>query len=116
MDACGTLDFHDKTHTENSRAIISAEDIPGIIYPAEVDTADFMLILNRNASIIPAVARLTPDQAAAYFMLGETTGTSAGGKSEAGKFLRVPGTNPFFAYRHECQANRLRQLLETTSM
>lgn len=116
MDASGTLDFHDKTHTENSRAIISAEDIPGIIYPAEVDTADFMLILNRNANIIPAVARLTPDQAAAYFMLGETTGTSAGGKSEAGKFLRVPGTNPFFAYRHEWQANRLRQLLETTSM
>ena len=116
MDASGALDFHDKTHTENSRAVISAEDIPGIIYPAEVDTADFMLILNRNANIIPAVARLTPDQAAAYFMLGETTGTSAGGKSEAGKFLRVPGTNPFFAYRHEWQANRLRELLETTSM
>ena len=116
MDSSGVLDFHDKTHTENSRAVISAEDIPGIIYPAEVDTADFMLILNRNANIIPAVARLTPDQAAAYFMLGETTGTSAGGKSEAGKFLRVPGTNPFFAYRHEWQANRLRELLETTSM
>ena len=29
-------------------------------------------------------------------MLGETKGTSAGGKTEAGKFLRVPGTNPFF--------------------
>ncbi len=116
MDDSGVLDFSDKTHTENSRAVISAEDIPGIIYPVEVDTADFMLILNRNASIIPAVARLTSDQAAAYFMLGETTGTSAGGKSEAGKFLRVPGTNPFFAYRHEWQANRLRELLETTSM
>jgi phosphoenolpyruvate carboxykinase (ATP) len=116
MDANGKLDFHDKTHTENSRSVISAEDIPGMIYPAEVETADFMLILNRNASIIPAVARLTPDQAAAYFMLGETTGTSAGGKAEAGKFLRVPGTNPFFAYRHEWQANRLRELLDTTDI
>lgn len=87
-----------------------------MIYPAEVETADFMLILNRNANIIPAVARLTPDQAAAYFMLGETTGTSAGGKSEAGKFLRVPGTNPFFAYRHEWQANRLRELLDSTNI
>ena len=29
-------------------------------------------------------------------MLGETQGTSAGGAEEAGKFLRVPGTNPFF--------------------
>ena len=31
------------------------------------------------------------EQAAAYFMLGETTGTRAGGAAEAGKFLRVPG-------------------------
>ncbi len=116
IDPSGILDFHDKSHTENSRAVISAEDIPRMIYPAEVETADFMLILNRNASIIPAVARLTTDQAAAYFMLGETTGTSAGGKSEAGKFLRVPGTNPFFAYRHEWQANRLRELLNSTNM
>ncbi len=116
IDASGALDFADKSHTENSRAVISAEDIPGMIYPAEVETADFMLILNRNANIIPAVARLTPDQAAAYFMLGETTGTSAGGKSEAGKFLRVPGTNPFFAYRHEWQANRLRELLDSTNI
>jgi phosphoenolpyruvate carboxykinase (ATP) len=116
MDDAGHLDFFDRSHTENSRAVISAADIPGMIYPAEVETADFMLILNRNASIIPAVARLTSDQAAAYFMLGETTGTSAGGKAEAGKFLRVPGTNPFFCYRHEWQANRLRELLDTTEM
>ena len=33
-------------------------------------------------------------------MLGETKGTSAGGASEAGKFLRVPGTNPFFPLPH----------------
>jgi phosphoenolpyruvate carboxykinase (ATP) len=116
IDADGTLDFFDRSHTENSRAVIAASDIPGMIYPAEVDHADFMLILNRNASIIPAVARLAPNQAAAYFMLGETTGTSAGGKAEAGRFLRVPGTNPFFCYRHELQANRLRELLETTDM
>jgi phosphoenolpyruvate carboxykinase (ATP) len=49
-------------------------------------------------------------------MLGETQGTSAGGKAEAGKFLRVPGTNPFFSYRHEWQANRLREILDTTEL
>ncbi len=36
------------------------------------------------------VARLDRAQAAAYFMLGETTGTSAGGKFQEGKFMRVP--------------------------
>src|SRR5215212_4018287 len=44
-------------------------------------------------------------------MLGETTGTSAGGADEAGKFLRVPGTNPFFPLPHDLQGNRFLELL-----
>ena len=43
-------------------------------------------------------------------MLGETQGTSAGGAEEAGKFLRVPGTNPFFP-RHAYQGNRFLELM-----
>jgi len=82
--------------------------------PDQVPPASFLLILNRNDNIIPGVAKLTsPDQAAAYFMLGETQGTSAGGKDEEGKSLRVPGTNPFFPLRHEQQGNRLAELMET---
>ena len=116
QDDQGRLDFGDRRHTENSRAVISADDIPVFLAPRNVDTADFVLILNRNANIIPAVAKLSTEQAAAYFMLGETQGTSAGGKAEAGKFLRVPGTNPFFAYRHEWQANRLHEILQTCEL
>ena len=63
--------------------------------------------------MIPAVARLEGPQAAAFFMLGETTGTAAGGKDEEGKFLRVPGTNPFFPMHHDQQGNRFLELLET---
>jgi phosphoenolpyruvate carboxykinase (ATP) len=77
----------------------------------EVGTVDYLLILNRNENIIPAVAKLTQEQAAAYFMLGETTGTSAGGAAEVGKFLRVPGTNPFFPLPHGLQGNRILELL-----
>jgi phosphoenolpyruvate carboxykinase (ATP) len=78
-----------------------------------VGTVDYLLILNRNENIIPAVAKLSQEQAAAYFMLGETTGTSAGGAAEAGKFLRVPGTNPFFPLPHGLQGNRILELLAT---
>ncbi len=46
-------------------------------------------------------------------MLGETRGTSAGGKAEAGKSLRVPGTNPFFFDNDALQGNRLIELLAT---
>jgi phosphoenolpyruvate carboxykinase (ATP) len=48
-------------------------------------------------------------------MLGETQGTSAGGKEEEGKFLRVPGTNPFFPLLHEQQGNRFLELLDSCS-
>jgi phosphoenolpyruvate carboxykinase (ATP) len=81
--------------------------------PREVGTVDYLLILNWNENIIPAVAKLTQEQAAAYFMLGETTGTSAGGKAEEGKFLRVPGTNPFFPLPHGLQGNRILELLNS---
>jgi phosphoenolpyruvate carboxykinase (ATP) len=78
-----------------------------------VPAASYLLLLNRNDSIIPAVARLSREQAGAYFMLGETRGTSAGGKAEAGKSLRVPGTNPFFFNNDALQGNRLIELLDT---
>src|SRR5690349_20438229 len=45
-------------------------------------------------------------------MLGETKGTAAGGADEAGKALRVPGTNPFFPMPHDLQGNRFLELLE----
>jgi phosphoenolpyruvate carboxykinase (ATP) len=78
-----------------------------------VGPVDYLLILNRNENLIPAVAKLNQEQAAAFFMLGETTGTAAGGAAEEGKFLRVPGTNPFFPLPHGLQGNRLLELLAT---
>ena len=78
----------------------------------EIEEAHFLLILNKNENMIPAVAKLEGPQAAAFFMLGETQGTSAGGADEAGKFLRVPGTNPFFPMPHDLQGNRFLELLE----
>jgi phosphoenolpyruvate carboxykinase (ATP) len=49
-------------------------------------------------------------------MLGETKGTSAGGAAEAGKFLRIPGTNPFFPLLHSQQGNRFRELLDRVDL
>ena len=105
------VDFYDESYTQNGRATFPF----GVIESAadrEIDDAHFLLILNRNESVIPAVAKLEGPQAAAYFMLGETKGTAAGGAEEAGKSLRVPGTNPFFPMLHDLQGNRFLELLE----
>jgi phosphoenolpyruvate carboxykinase (ATP) len=112
----GDLDFYDATYTQNGRAVVRMSDIAGHMDARNMESADFMLILNRNDNIIPGVAKLDRNQAAAYFMLGETRGTSAGGAAEAGKFLRVPGTNPFFPLKHAQQGNRFWELLASSEM
>jgi phosphoenolpyruvate carboxykinase (ATP) len=105
------VDFYDTSYTQNGRATFSFDVIESAA-DREIDEAHFLLVLNRNENIIPAVAKLEGPRAAAFFMLGETQGTSAGGADEAGKFLRVPGTNPFFPMPHDLQGNRFLELLE----
>jgi phosphoenolpyruvate carboxykinase (ATP) len=103
-------DFYDTNYTSNGRATFPF-DVIEAASANEIDQAHFLLILNKNENIVPAAAKLEGPQAAAFFMLGETTGTSAGGADEAGKFLRVPGTNPFFPMPHDLQGNRFLELL-----
>jgi len=106
----GPVDFYDASYTQNGRATFELSALGWVEDARKIGPADILLILNRNENIIPGVARLDSEHAAAYFMLGETQGTSAGGKEEMGKALRVPGTNPFFPLRHEQQGNRFLEL------
>jgi len=107
----GPVDFFDTTYTKNGRATFPMSSLGIWRDPREIGPVNHLLILNRNDNIIPAVARLTREQAAAYFMLGETQGTSAGGAAEEGRAMRVPGTNPFYPHRDEQQANRFHDLM-----
>ena len=113
-EADGPVDFFDTSYTKNGRATFPMSSLGIWRDPREIGPVNHLLILNRNDNVIPAVARLSREQAAAYFMLGETQGTSAGGAAEEGRALRVPGTNPFFPYRDEQQANRFHDLMGTT--
>ena len=112
VDPDGKVDFFDDSYTRNGRSTFPLANIRHRD-PSDLPRVDYLLLLNRNENIIPAVVKLRRDQVAAYFMLGETKGTSAGGKAEAGRNLRVPGTNPFFFDNDALQGNRMLQLLET---
>ena len=111
----GPVDFFDTSYTKNGRATFPMASLGIWRDPREIGPVNHLLILNRNDNIIPAVARLSREQAAAYFMLGETQGTSAGGAAEEGRALRVPGTNPFYPHRDEQQANRFLELMASCS-
>lgn len=108
----GDVDFLDGSRTTNGRGTFELRQIDHRS-SINLPRADSIILLNRNSNIIPAVVKLQPEQAAAYFMLGETTGTSAGGVTEAGKFLRIPGTNPFFCQHDYQQGNRFYEILKS---
>ncbi len=112
VDPDGTVDFFNDSDTRNGRSTFPLANIRHRD-PMDLPPADYILLLNRNETIIPAVVKLNREQICSYFMLGETKGTSAGGAAEAGKNLRVPGTNPFFFTNDALQGNRLLELLDT---
>jgi len=51
------------------------------------------------------VARLTPEQTAVAFMLGESVESSAGDPRRAGESVRVVGTNPFIVGNEAAEGN-----------
>ena len=101
--------------TQNGRSIIPMKAIPGAADLKAIPEVKSMGILNRDEgadAATPGIVRFTsPAQAAGYFMLGETSKTSAAGK-ERGK-TRSPFTQPFFPAKHGLQAERFAELAAT---
>ena len=94
--------------TQNGRSIIPMASIQDAADLRKIPVVQSMGILNRDEgrdAATPGILRfVTSAQAAAYFMLGETTKTSASGK-DRGK-TRSPFTQPFFPLSHGLQAER----------
>ena len=101
--------------TENGRSIIPMSSVDDAADLHSIAAVKSMGILNRDEGLdaaMPGILRFTsPQQAAGYFMLGETTKTSAAGK-EVGK-TRSPFTQPFFPLAHGLQAKRFSVLAAT---
>ncbi|MHA1649495.1 MAG: phosphoenolpyruvate carboxykinase [Candidatus Helarchaeota archaeon] len=101
VDYQGNVFFDDNTLTGNGRGIMQKKDFgryssKGINLPplSEVDGMLIFLITRRN-TVVPIASKLTTEQAAAAFMLGESIETSGSDPRRAGESVRVVGTNPF---------------------
>ncbi|MEA3311473.1 MAG: phosphoenolpyruvate carboxykinase (ATP) [candidate division WOR-3 bacterium] len=98
--------------TQNGRSVIPMSKIEGAGDLRDIPPVRSMGILNRDEgpdAAMPGIVRFTStEQAAAYFMLGETTKTSAAGK-ERGR-TRSPFTQPFFPKAMGLQAVRFAEL------
>ena len=101
VDYEGNVFFDDDTLTSNGRGIMLRSDLhpyisESIDLPA-IDEMDGLIVafITRRHTVVPLAAKLTPEQAGAVFMLGESIETSAGDPKRAGESVRSVGTNPF---------------------
>ena len=101
--------------TGNGRSIIPMSAVEDAADLHNIESVEYMGILNRDEGVdacTPGIVKFEdPAQAAGFFMLGETTKTSAAGK-ERGK-TRSPFTQPFFPLAHGLQARRFSELAAT---
>lgn len=91
----GKVDFFNSTLTSNGRGMVKRRDIAFTDNEIDLEKVHYMIFITRRYDIVPPIVRLSPEWAAAAFMLGESIETSAGDPTQAGKSLRVVGTNPF---------------------
>lgn len=107
----GKVDFFDTTLTSNGRAMVKRRDIAFTDDQIDIGKVNFILFITRRYDIMPPIVRLSPEWAATAFMLGESIETSAGDPTQAGKALRVVGTNPFIVGSYAEEGNLFLSIL-----
>ncbi len=115
VEGDGTVDFHDGSITTNGRASIRREDLQHAADDIDLDTVDHVFFITRNP-LMPPIAKLSPTEGAAAFMLGESIQTSAGDPDKAGESIRVVGTNPFIIGSPGEEGNRFLELVRANDV
>ncbi len=95
VDEAGNVDFCNTTqYTANGRAVVQVKDIAHADDDRNLAAANRIFFITRHP-LSPAICRLSHEQAACAFMLGESVRTSADSADAQNEPIRVVGTNPF---------------------
>jgi len=111
VDDDGTVDFYDDELTSNGRAIVPIDEVRNTDATIDVERITDIFFITRNP-LVPAIGRLTSDQAAVAFVLGESIKTSAADPNASGEPVRVVGTNPFIVGPKGEEGEIFRKILE----
>lgn len=106
----GGVDFYNDELTRNGRASIKRSELGIASEKIDIPRVDQLFFITRNP-LTPPIARLTREQAAVAFMLGESVESSAGDPERAGERIRIVGTNPFITGPKGEEGNKLLELL-----
>jgi phosphoenolpyruvate carboxykinase (ATP) len=92
----GDFDFYNLDRTSNGRAVVLRRDFMHASPYIDVDRIDNLIIITRGP-LIPAISKLTREQAAALMVLGQAMESSAGDPTQAGKIRSEFFYDPFVA-------------------
>jgi phosphoenolpyruvate carboxykinase (ATP) len=102
IDHRGEIQYLEEDLCANGRGILPLRALPKErryesidVPPLEELDGLFILINTRANTVVPILQELTPEQCAAYFVLGESIETAAGDPTKAGQSTRVVGMNAF---------------------
>lgn len=107
----GDFDFYNLEETANGRAVVKRQDFMHASTHIDVENIDNMILITRGP-IIPAIARLTREQAVAFMILGQAMESSAGDPTHAGTIRSEFFYDPFMAGNKAEHANRLYEILK----
>jgi len=107
----GHVDFFDETITSNGRGVVLRKEIGYADDSIDLERVDMILFITRRKTIVPPIAKLNEEQGSAFFMLGESIGSSAS-DVDPGKPVREVGTNPFIIGPKDEEGNRFYELLK----
>ncbi len=100
----GDLDFYNLSLTSNGRAVIPRRDLMHASRHIDVERVDNLILLTRGP-LIPAIAKLTQEQAVALMILGQAMESSAGDPTRAGRIRTEFFYDPFMAGNKAEHAN-----------
>jgi len=92
----GEFDFYNFTRTSNGRAVIPRRYFMHASSYIDVGNIDNLILITRGP-LIPAISKLTHEQAVALMVLGQAMESSAGDPTQAGKIRSEFFYDPFIA-------------------
>ena len=110
IDDDGDFDFFNFERTSNGRAIIRRRNFMHASTKIDVPKIDNIILITRGP-IIPAISKLTTEQAAAFMILGQSMESSAGDPTQAGKIRNVFFYDPFVSGDRVDHANRFYEII-----
>lgn len=111
LEPNGIFDFYNSEKTSNGRAVILRRDFMHASQNINVDGVDNLILITRGPSI-PAICRLTKEQAAAFMVLGQAMQSSAGDPTQAGKIISEFFYDPFIAGDRAEHANIFYEIIK----